>query len=369
MAFVHEHINLQIGTLLILFFFLMPNNSLSAQDSSVKEEPIKDTIFSEYIIDQKNRFNVKLEVSNDISSYTLLEDGVELDLKPNLNLRYAAVFSYKFLSVRIGIRPKISDEEKEKKGGSDTFRLRLQLLFDKWNHVWQYNIDKGYYVTNTNDFVLSDDGVKIQFPQMSSNVFFGSTFYKFNKNYSIRASNSQTEIQSKSAGSFAPGISYNIYGLTGTKVVRNIDGERVERENYSEYSGASFALQLGYYYTFVLKKYWFINAFAVPNAGIDFYTTKITSSEGTTKRSFNDSYLALNYGFGGGFNGDKIFFGAQFKNRITNEKFGSNKLKITPSQNQFSVYFGYRFKAPKTISKPVDLIEEKVPILKDDNHR
>ena len=39
------------------------------------------------------------------------------------------------------------------------------------------------------------------------------------------------------------------------------------------------------------------------------------------------------------------------------------------TKDEFSVYFGYRFRAPKTISKPIDLIEDKVPILKDDYNK
>ena len=344
----------------------LPMNALSAQEQEVSSEPEKDSLFNEYIIDYKKRFNVKLELSNDITTYTMVNDGVEFDLRPNLNLRYAVVFSYKFLSVRIGIRPKITDEEKDKKGDSDTFRLRLQMLFDNWNHVVEYNIDKGYYVSNTNDFIDFENDVRLQFPEMSSNILFGTSSYKFNKNYSMRAFQSQTEIQVKSAGSFMPGISYSFYGITGTKVLKDIDGNRINRDYYSEYNGANIALTVGYYYTFVLKKYWFANAYGVPSVGIDFYSTKITTPEGTRKTNTNQTFLALNYGFGGGYNGDKIFFGGEIKNRLTNEKFSSGKVRITPVQNHFSVYFGYRFRAPKTISKPVDLIENKVPILKDD---
>ena len=118
-------------------------HSLIAQEELVLQDKVQDSTFSEYIIDHKKRFNVKLEVSNDISIFNVVNDDFELNLKPNLNLRYALVYSYKFLSVRIGIRPKVSEEEIEKKGGSDTFRLRLQLLFDNWNHVLEYHIDKG----------------------------------------------------------------------------------------------------------------------------------------------------------------------------------------------------------------------------------
>jgi hypothetical protein len=340
-------------------------HEMTAQDESINQDQPKDSIFNEYIIDYKKRFNVKLEVSNDITTYTAIDDEISLDLKPNLKLRYAVVFSYKFLSIRIGIRPKISDEELEKKGGSDTFRLRLQLLFDNWNHVLEYSIDKGYYVVNTSDFVEDYDDIRIQFPELSSNVLFGTSSYKFNKNYSMRAFQSQTEIQIKSAGSFMPGISYTFYRLIGTDVIKDVNGDRIYRDDYNEYSGMNFALNASYYYTFVLKKYWFLNAYGIPSAGIDFYKAKIYSPEGTTNRNSNDLFVAFNYGFGGGYNGDKIFFGAEAKNRLTNEKFSSGKVRITPSKNHFSVYFGYRFKAPKTISKPLDLIEEKVPILKD----
>lgn len=338
---------------------------VSAQEQELDSENTKDSIFNEYIIDHKKRFNVKLEVSDDVTTYSLVEDGVQVDLKPNLNLRYAAVVSYKFLSVRIGIRPKISDEQKEKKGGSDTFRLRLQLLFDNWNHVLEYNIDKGYYVTNTNDFVISENDRRIQLPEMSSNALFGSSSYKFNKNYSMRAFQSQTEIQIKSAGSFMPGINYAFYKLTGTNVVIDTDGVRQNRDSYNDFSGLNLSLSLGYYYTFVFKKYWFANAFGVPHLGIDFYTTKTNIPNGSIKNSYTQTFLALNYGLGGGYNGDKIFFGAEIKNRLTNEKLTSETITITPAQNHFSVYFGYRFKAPKPISAPVDYMENKVPILKD----
>lgn len=339
--------------------------NLEAQEKAIPQEQSKDSVYEEYIIDQKKRFNVKLEVSNDISTFNIVNDDLELNLKPNLNLRYALVFSYKFLSVRIGIRPKVSDEEQEKKGGSDTFRLRLQLLFDNWNHVMEYRIDKGYYVSNTNSFTSTDTDIRIQFPEMSSNVLFGSSSYKLNKNYSMRAFQSQTEIQIKSAGSFMPGISYNFYRLSGLDVIKDTNGDRITRDFYNQYEGVNLALLAGYYYTFVFKKNWFANAYGVPSAGIDFYNVQSTSPIGSSNKTLSDFYLALHYGFGGGYNGDKFFFGTELKYRLTNEKFNSNKIQISPSQNQFSIYFGYRFKAPKTISKPVDMIEDKVPILKD----
>lgn len=181
----------------------------------------------------------------------------------------------------------------------------------------------------------------------------------------MRAVQSQTEIQTKSAGSFMPGIGYVFYSLRGTDVVKDIDGNRNYRDTYSEYSGFSASLLLGYYYTFVLKRNWFLNGYGVPSLGIDLYQTHLFSPEGKKTSRANDPFLSFNYGFGGGYNGDKIFFGLELKNRLTNEKFSSSKIKISPSKYQFNIYLGYRFKAPKTISAPVDYMEKKVPILKN----
>lgn len=336
-----------------------------------KETPAisTDSLPNEYIIDHKKQFNVKLEIGNEISSFNLIENDNEVDLEPNLNIRYSVVLSYKFLSVRFGIRPAISESEEEKKGETDSFRFKVQLLFDNWNHVIEYNRYKGFYASNSSDYIDYNSSNFIQFPNLETKVFFGSSVYKFNKNYSMRAIQSQTEIQSKSSGSFMPGLAYNFYSISGTDKVKNIiEGETITRDFYNEYSGISLAIQLGYYYTFVLKQNWFLNAYGIPSAGIDFYTVDINSPEINTHRTYNDSYLALSYGGGIGYNGKKIFFGAFYKTRSTNERFGSSRFHIIPTKDEYSIYFGYRFRAPKTISKPVDLIEEKVPILKDDNN-
>jgi hypothetical protein len=238
------------------------------------------------------------------------------------------------------------------------------MLFDNWNHVIQYNIEKGYYVMNTSDLVPSYNGIDIQFPDLESQVLMISSSYKFNKNYSMRAIQSQTEIQAKSAGSFMPGLGLNLYSLSGADRYRNENGEDIYRDSYNDYTGINVALNIGYYYTFVIKKQWFANGFAIPSVGIDFYGTRTHDSGSSEWRRYNEMYGALIYGFGGGYNGAKLFFGADFRNRLTSENFNTSKIRILPTQNQFSVYFGYRFRAPKPISKPVDLIEEKVPILK-----
>ncbi len=357
-------------TIILSIISLFGSSCLSlAQEVKAADENLLDTIADEYIHDHKTQLNVKFEVSNDINEFTVEDNESKLVLKPNLDLRYALVFSYKFLSVRLGIRPSPSDKSIREKGESDTFRLRLKMLFENWSHVLQYSYDRGYFVSNTSELLSDPGSVKVQFPYLTSHIFFGSSAFKFNQNYSVRSIESQTQIQVKRAGSLLIGLNYSLYKLFGTDRVLLPDGNLEFRDPSREYSGFNLAPTAGYYYTFVLKKHWFINAYGAPSAGVELYQTKSWEAGETQTETSTEFFVALDYGFGGGYNGEKIFFGAELVNRRSSEKFASDKVRIQPQRNTFSLYVGYRFKAPKTVSKPVDLIEEKVPILKDKSGR
>ncbi len=322
-----------------------------------------------YIKDHKKQFNVKFEVSNDILQYSLPKEGVELNIKPNLNLKYAFVLSYKFASIRLGIRPRVSDEDKKNKGDSNSFRLHFKLLFDYWSHLFEYNHDRGYYVVNTKDFIpeIPKSEFRIQFPNLTTDIFSGSTTYKFNENYSVRAIESQTEIQIKSAGTIMSGINYNLYSIKGNDKIKFSEDEIIIRENYNDTQGFNVALNAGYYYTFVYQKHWYANAYLSPGMGIDFYETTSYTPDETLNRSFNDVFYSLHSGLGIGYNGKKIFFGANYANKISSEKFNENKIQLQILKNSFHIFLGYRFKAPKSVKGTIDYIEKKVPLLEEKN--
>lgn len=334
----------------------------------------KDTIDSDskslFIQDHKEQFNVKFDVSNDVISYKMPQERVELKIRPNLKLKYAFVLSYKFATIRLGIRPRASDESKKNKGESSSFRIHFKLLFDYWSHYFEFNHDKGYYIVNTEDFTPSipESDFHIQFPNLTTNIFTGSSTYKLNENYSVRAIESQTEIQIKSAGSFMPGIVYSFYNIKDAdKIIYPKDSVTI-RKYYSDVKGMNFNLNAGYYYTFVYKTHWFANAYLTPGIGIDFYKTTNYSPTETVSKSMNDILFNLSSGVGAGYNGEKIFFGANYANRISNEKFDENKIQLNISKNSFHIYLGYRFKAPKPVRKSVEYVEEKIPIL-DNNSK
>ena len=146
-----------------------------------------------------------------------------------------------------------------------------------------------------------------------------------------------------------------------------IDGEGnpQTRVTYKDYLGLNVVLNAGYYYTFVLKK-WYANIYAAPGAGIDIYKETLNGPLESNDEMRTDFVFSIQSGVGIGYNSDKYFFGANYLNRYTDEINQVEGLQFQTIKNSFFVFFGYRFRAPKAISKPIKYIEEKVPVLDHD---
>lgn len=323
-----------------------------------------------FIEDYSNQLNIKLDVTNERVTYFFPYENDKAEIRTNLNESYGLVFSYRFLSVRLGIRPKLSESELENKGKTDRFRLRVKLLFDKWTHRLGYNYTRGFYIENTSAFEndMENPSFKIQFPYLTTNILSGSSYYKFNDNYSVKAIESNTEIQLKSAGTFIAGIDYALYFVKGTDHVKLEDQVIMNRDSYNEYSGFSPIFNVGYHYTFVLHKYWYTNVYANPGMGIDFSSTKFFNNNDYTSRDNISIFFRFKTGISAGYNGKKIYFGGEYNYDVNSEKFDIENITSQPIKNNFHIFFGYRFKAPKQVRKPLEYIENKVPVLKKDSN-
>lgn len=321
-----------------------------------------------YIKDYTDRFNVKFEVSNSVPIFNTPLNDNYVQVEPNLGTKYAAVLSYGILSVRLGIRAKGSDESIDDKGEPKAFRLHFKLLFDRWSHQFEYNQIKGYYISESEDPIIEKTtNPYIQFPDLTTKTFNGTTAYKLNDNYSVRATISQTERQIKSAGSFIPSLSYSIYGIEGTDSYLDEFGELVKRDSYSETFGITTIVHMGYYYTFVYKN-WYANTYLIPGMGSDFNKLTNHGPEGTTKNKYTDFIISLQGGVGFGYNAKNFFLGGFISRSVRDQKNHANKTEFKTTKDAFSLYIGYRFKAPKKIADPIDKLEEKLPFTdKKDN--
>ncbi len=351
---------------LILFFTV---NLIAQENESKKDTTATNSDRSLFIEDYNNQLNIKFDVSNEIENYYIPFDQGILNIRPNLGINYALVFNYRFVSLRLGIRPKPSSESIENKGKTNSFRMSIKFLFDKWNHQFEYNYIEGYYVNNSTDIFSelsgSDSNRHVQFPSLTTSIFSGSSLYKINKNYSLKATESQTEVQLKSIGTFMPRIDYRIYSIYGSELFINKQGEEIQRDHYNTYLGLNTVFNIGYYYTFVHKKNWYLNLFAIPGIGFDLYENTKVTMEDTSDNTYFDLLISFQTGAGLGYNSKRYYFGTEYNHRLTNDKYDGERIQFYTTKNEFHIFIGYRFKAPKSIRKSVDMIEEKVPMLND----
>jgi hypothetical protein len=339
---------------------------VSSQEINIEKDSIPNIVENPYIEDHDEQLNIKFDVTNDIINYSTSFEGETATLSTNLKNSFGFVFSYKFLSLRLGVRPSLSKNEKKDKGETDYFRFRIKLLFDNWIHNLEYNYRRGFYIEGSQN-TIDEEGnpnFHVQFPNLTTNTISGSSQYKFNKNYSFKAIESNTEIQLKSAGTFMPGISYTYYDVSGTDKIKNSNNETELREAYSESNGFSIILNSGYYHTFVLHNYWYANIYANPGVGINYYNATTYSANTSVRQSFDKVFFSFKSGAAAGYNGQKYYFGLEFNYQSNSNFFDFNNINLKSTRANFHVFVGYRFKAPKQITKPINKIEEKIPILK-----
>ena len=210
-------------------FILLLLNTLFvfSQETNIEKDSISNTNKELFIEDHNNQLNIKFDITNDYSSYYIPYENEKATISTNLKASYGFVFSYRFLSIRLGIRPSLTASEEENKGKTDYFHFRIKLIFDKWVHRLEYNYQRGYFIENTQDISSNstNSDYHIQFPYLTTNSITGSSQYKFNENYSIKAVESNTEIQLKSVGTFMVGLDYTFYTVKGADTVKQEDGE------------------------------------------------------------------------------------------------------------------------------------------------
>lgn len=347
------------------FFFLLLFSSLFYARHA---EP--DTLNpSEYIEKYHHQLNVRFEMQNQSERLKISYNDAYVKVVPNLAYRYGIGFNYRFGSVRIGFRPSISDVSAEKKGESDVFTLKFKFLYNNWAHYFDYFYFKGFYLEESKNIDLSRriSGVYVQFPDLKSGFFKGTSLYKFNPNYSIRSLESQTEIQIKSAGTYVAGIDYTFYSYTGSHTVIDNEGNKIKRENYNDNHGFYTGLIGGYQYTYVYKKYWYANAFVQPGIGIDFYSLTQYNSGEKEKTTGTDFIVNLKSGISTGYSGPK-FYGGLNLSSIAARTGERQDLAFRNNYISMTFFMGYRFKPPKTIVRSMDEIEHYIPILKEEKN-
>jgi len=309
----------------------------------------KDSIPSnEYIEVMDDKLSVKIDVDNDIETFTTEENGIKFKIEPNLDYRTEVSVNYRFISFKLGFSPHLfTHYNEEHKGKTKITKIEMDFFIKKWIQTLAYTQTNGFYSPDypvpedyPTDFLILDDLKVINFE--------GITRYQFNENYSIKAIITQTEIQRKSAGTFLPSFSYSYNQLKNGAT-------------HQKLNTINFILSAGYLHTFVLNKKLYASGGASPGVGVDF--NKIIVEAGGNRFTDKDTDLTLNFDghIGLGYNSNSFFGGAYFRFLSTTRK-DTTIVNYDTFRTHVQVFFGYRFKAPKFLKKKADWMEENAPL-------
>jgi hypothetical protein len=261
-----------------------------------------------------------------------LDQGVRLRYRPNttLNMGIGATYKWATLNLAYGF-PFLNPTENRGK----TRYLDLQvhnygrrIIVDLFGQFY-----RGFYLNN--ESLRKDDGTYYQRRDMLVQLVGASGQYLFNhRRFSYRASFLQNEWQKRSAGSFLLG--WEIFvgrGKADSSFIPSPIGEATNLKNIDHVSFVETGPSVGYAYTLVIKKHFFITGSST--VSLDYGKNLIYTDQGIEhSESFSPNSLARIFG---GYNSEKWALSLTFTHQIA--QISSNRDAIASSLNTGNIRF------------------------------
>lgn len=190
----------------------------------------------------------------------------------------------------------------------------------------------------------------MQFPDQTYVSYSGSTGYKINSRYSLKALVFQDEKQLKSTGSVIPMVRYKYYTLSNIRPPQSDLGAVSPVSNGPTQRAENIELTtgVGYYYTWVHKECWYLSGGLTPGVGYVF--TRLHTPNQSVRRHRNNAFRAeARTAFG--YNGSRFFGGGEMRFSKLWIKYGENQAQTENRQLIYQFFVGYRLHAPGFLKK------------------
>ncbi len=320
----------------LCFIIICIDSALIAQNDAIYDAIEANS----YIEKFPDAITVRFEFNDHINSFNIndKDNDLQYSVIPNLEARTAFSVQFRAIDVEIGYTPKFLRFTKVKDvfGKTKTFDLVFKTLIGQWLQGVQFSKTKGYYVEDIN---IDLGGEVLTFPDLKITYIGGSTGYIFNKNFSYRATTTQTEWQKKSAGSFVPSVQYfyTRFSDVGSDNTTSLD----------------FIVTPAYFYNFVFKENFLFALGATGGIGINISKTEFK------EENFNESITSLStsvdFSGGIGYNSNKFYSGISANLQVNNHN-DSRHSGLQDNQFFGEFFVGYRFDAPKIVLETADKV-------------
>lgn len=263
----------------ILYLFLFVNILVFSQDHS-PESSESDTLQS-YYIDKSDLLALRLQFLFKINTIEITKNNEHYRLEPNSPLAIGVGFNFKGLGLTLGIGLPHSSKSLHKYGSTKRLDLQMSLYSKLIGGDAYLQLYKGYYNSNPEDFIPWDEDYYPKIPDMQTISIGANIYYLFNhKKYSNKAAYARTQIQQKSAGSVALGYFINYdevdspNGFIPTEYPDTIGNDF----NVKSFRYFATGISVGYMYTWVISKSFFLNISMIP--GFGYKNIRLTDAEG-----------------------------------------------------------------------------------------
>ena len=318
-------------------FGCMGISPVHAQSDTAIHEPRK------YIASYPNDLTYKMMVNDYVDGFQVRTPTGTIALMPNVSTILKPSINFRFVTLSYSFAPKFfpGNNDDATKGSTGGFSFGFGFNFRHWFQTINAATTHGYYLTNTRDYnpLWKPGDPYVQFPQLRITQLEGSIGYSTNSRFSMSAFASQTERQTRSAGTFRPHLSYHIY-----RVEDQSGGVGTQASNNYE-----FMANAGYHHTFVTRGRWYVSGGSTVGAGVVLtrLTTRTASGDIITHSQSPAMRWELRAGLG--YNGPILFAGASGFTAAAIFQQENTTAVNSQHRSGFEVFAGFRMIAPEFV--------------------
>ena len=298
-----------------------------------------------YYSDLSDLLHLRIYSLAKLNTLKITTGNDKLLLQPNGVISLGVGFNFKGFGLGLGIGIPSSKKSNDKYGKTQRFDFQASIFSKRVGGDAYFQVYKGYYCANPGDFMSWDKNYYPQLSDMQTVSLGVSVFYIFNhKKFSYKAAFVRTQIQKRSAGSITAGL-FAIYDDVSTDK-GFLPSEFPDSIGYdfdlTAYRYFATGLNVGYMYTWVISKGFFLNVAAIP--GFGYKNVRIKNSSGEFSHD-KDPHAQLMLRGALGFESNKVYAGFTASTLIRNMKYNDYDVKL--STEKFRLFVGMRFNVSK----------------------
>jgi hypothetical protein len=285
--------------------------------------PYDSNYISSYSTDYTTRLYSSIKYS--MMGYDDGNVSERLAYKPNNKMLLGIGVNHGILGLNIGINLPFINEDDDKYGETKYYDFTLRVFAPKFNLTGYLQNYRGFYLRNTSTMIQGwqeGDPYYIR-PDVRTNTIGLDISYIFNNSrFSIRSAVVQTEWQKKSAGSMIVGgsIIYNVtVGDSSLVPTRIISPYFYGGLDFNRSDNFSIGPQIGYAYTLVIKRHFFITGSINGALNAGFTRLQPVDDEDKIKSGLIAGFRTEVL-ISAGYNSSRWYFGMSYMNMgITNQ--------------------------------------------------